>query len=628
MSKFFRRFGLVAVASILLTYFLQYRYFNCDFSATWEFILTRPSVFWYNTLIMFFITLLLSSIFRRPWFGIGLTWSAISIITFINTSKMALRHNPLLPEDFQLADQAGSLTDFVDFWAIIRLAGACLLMLTACILLDHCTRAFFLPPEHKVKRSAYWRRHQLLPRLTLIAIAITGFLTSTDFIRHHTGEKFEAVPWLNTNFIAWNQISNFNENGFLMAFIYNFGKSEFTPPSDYNSDTVAQIATTYDEKATLANASLPSLSTQDYNIVVILNESFYDPSILHDYYPYEGEATPTWRSIQKKYPSGYMYSPDYGGGTANIEFEVLTSLSNYWTNTVPYTDILPKLDRVPSLASFAKDNGYKTTAIHPYNGGMYKRNYALRTEGIDTFITQDEMDYTDSDPGASYINDLSSYRQVLKVLNDSPEKQFVTLITMQNHAPFTCADSENHTVITSPDIDPDHRIPAECYIDTLRSSDAYLGEFLSNLDQSNEKTAVLFFGDHSPGVFDGVIQNSDPAVNELAHLTPYFIYANFDTPTISPVSITTPTSETALSTSGTALPTTTPNCLTNTFYDQLGIKKPSYIYLVSDVCTKYPILASSYFDGAQPDLSATLHNYELLNYDILFGSQHFLNPRN
>ena len=64
-----------------------------------------------------------------------------------------------------------------------------------------------------------------------------------------------------------------------------------------------------------------------------------------------------------------------GGGTANIEFEALTSFSMELMNaqmTTPYTMMIPKMTELPSIVSLLKEQKYQTTAIHPYTS-MYKR---------------------------------------------------------------------------------------------------------------------------------------------------------------------------------------------------------------------------------------------------------------
>ena len=148
----------------------------------------------------------------------------------------------------------------------------------------------------------------------------------------------------------------------------------------------------YDAIAEEKNETRKDPAEEKVNVVMILNESFFDPTVsfqgvnFRDFYKYSGDVVPNLHRIMQKYPSGYMYSLDYGGGTANIEFETFTSLTNYWIDSVPYTALLPKTGPIPSLAQDLKARKYATTAVHPFNGGMYKRNIALKNEGFDTFI--------------------------------------------------------------------------------------------------------------------------------------------------------------------------------------------------------------------------------------------------
>ena len=348
--------------------------------------------------------------------------------------------------------------------------------------------------------------------------------------------------------------------------------------------------------------------------MVVLNESFFDPSVewqgkkFEDYYPHSGgEITPNLRRIQSQYPSGYMYTTDYGGGTANIEFETLTGLSNYWMNTVPYTAIIPKLNRVPSIANMLKDEGYTASAIHPFNGGMYKRNISLKKEGFDEFTTEMEMDYTEHEGDSEYINDRSAYRQTIKELEEGNKRQVIALITMQNHTPYySWIYDETKYEITDKTIDEERREEIATYYQSLHTSDAYLGEFIDSLEHMDKKVVVIFFGDHSAGLFDNVNENDNKKVRDLARLTPYFVYANFETEYKNK-----------------DLPTTTPNCIVNSAFNTLNWQKNARYYLLDDVCSESPILAPTYFDGNEPAETETLRKYRLLIYDLMSSSSYW-----
>jgi phosphoglycerol transferase MdoB-like AlkP superfamily enzyme len=347
-----------------------------------------------------------------------------------------------------------------------------------------------------------------------------------------------------------------------------------------------------------------------------LNESFFDPAVsfggysFRDFYPYDGgEVLPTWRKMQAKYPSGYMYSTDYGGGTANIEMEALTGLTNYWANTVPYTDLIPRAGEIPSAASYFKTKGYQTTAIHPFNGSMYKRNIAFRHFGYDTFITDLEMSYTEKEGSSEYINDRSAYLQVLDVLNGSKKNQLITLVTMQNHLPFHHDLYENTDfAIVNMDIEEGRRKEIQTYYQLLHNSDQYLGEFLAELEQSEKKVAVLFFGDHSAGIFSQVNDNEVKEIRDLTRLVPYFVYTNFKTENVKRKE----------------LPITTPNCLSNIMFNVLNAKKPELYYLLDEVCEKTPILANTWFGNESPVAHKALREYEMITYDLLSGRKYWM----
>jgi len=303
-----------------------------------------------------------------------------------------------------------------------------------------------------------------------------------------------------------------------------------------------------------------------------------------------------------------MYTTDYGGGTANVEMEVLTGLTNYWANTVPYTDLIPRAGDISSVASYFKRMGYKTTAIHPFNGSMYKRNIALHNFGYEKFITELEMKYTEKEGKSEYINDRSAYLQVLDVLNSSKKNQLITLVTMQNHLPYN-PDIYDQTdfKITNMGLDEGRRAEIAVYYQMLHNSDKYLGEFLAELDKSDKKTAVLFFGDHSAGIFSLTNDNMVKEVRDLSRLMPYFVYTNFGGGNKQKW-----------------LPISTPNCLSNTMLNVLGAQKPELFYLLDKVCAETPILANAWFDSQAPFVTTPLSEYELITYDLLSGKKYWM----
>lgn len=518
-----------------------------------------------------------------------------------------------MPEDFGLASEANTLTKFVDIWSILRLLLAVALIIVMTIVFNKRI-APKLRLACRPTSKKWYRKHAVLFRLALVIFSVVVFFSATDFARHNKGERYEDVPFLGTHFTAWNQNTNYNDNGFILGFLYNLQKLKLNEPVNYSKGEIAGTKSHYEAIAAKENAVRKSPAEEGANVVIVLNESFYDPSAgfggkkFEDYYAHSGgEILPNLRKVQENYPSGYMYTLDYGGGTANIEFEAFTGMTNYWVNTVPYTSLVPKAGQIPSIATALKQAGYETLAIHPFNGGMYKRNISLVNEGFDRFITENEMDYTEKDGRSEYINDRSAYRQVIKELKDEEKPLAVGLITMQNHTPYNPdLYAETEFAITNDEVDETHKGQIATYYQSLHNSDAYLGEFLQELEELGEKTVVLFFGDHSAGLFDLTNNSEDASVRDLSRVMPYFVYANYEA-----------------GLSKTTLPTTTPNCLVNTLLDSLNWQKAARYYLINEVCATEPVLVPNYIAGRELTDSRAIKDYELMTYDILGGKKYW-----
>ena len=194
------------LAALFLTWFLEYRYFINNTFRAWDFLYGSPVVFLYNALILFFCMALIWVITHRLGVTIGATWITLIIITYIHINKFNSRETPLLPEDFALADQASTLTDFIDIGGLMRLIGAILLVIILTILFE-IFLAKKLNLAYKSSAKKILKRNMIAPRVFLGIITIFAIMSSTAFARHNNGERYEAT-FLGTRFTAWNQNTN------------------------------------------------------------------------------------------------------------------------------------------------------------------------------------------------------------------------------------------------------------------------------------------------------------------------------------------------------------------------------------------------------------------------------------
>ena len=86
-----------------------------------------------------------------------------------------------------------------------------------------------------------------------------------------------------------------------------------------------------------------SVPDEKPDIIVVMSESFWDPTKLPGV-NITPDPIPTVRSIR----SGSMFSPEFGGMTANIEFEALTGFSNAFLpyGSIPYQQYVRHADPV------------------------------------------------------------------------------------------------------------------------------------------------------------------------------------------------------------------------------------------------------------------------------------------
>lgn len=607
---------LIVGFSILFTWFVLWRSNLCDADATNEFIGEKPRLFAYSCMVIFSLMAALAAITWRPFLSIGVSFAAVSILSYIQMEKFRIRGIPLLPEDFLLAGNAGEVAQFADQDSITRLVWGVVFILVGSALLEHCARRVIGRNTHQ---GPWWKCYSVIPHatLSLVALATLSMVVAPIIQRkNYDWIKDEA------DFVEWNQNENYKKNGFILGFLFNLGRMEVERPDDYSEGRMLEIAKKYQAIRSADTDRIP-LTEIANNIVVILDETFYDPALLTKYYSHTGgDVTPNLHRLFRNYPSGYMYSPEYGGGTANVEFEVLTGLSNYWAGIVPYVNAIPKLDSRLSVASWAGDYGFDTTAIHAYDGSMYKRNLVYSRFGIDTFIDWETMRYKEHDHMSGYINDESVFKEVLDILEDGKNSQMVLAVTMMNHANY---DAAHYPVL-------DFKVPGEKdtllpdSFQSIHNADKYLGEFIEAIDELDEKTVVLWFGDHAAGILDKYYKSNDKSDRDIAQLTPYFIYANFDIEsswTVKEVAKINEKLGFEYPIRGVDLPTTTPNCLLNTMYNILGVEKPALFYLVDEVCEETPILMKAYFAGNPPEDSEVLREYQLVNYDVLAGKHYW-----
>ncbi len=272
------------------------------------------------------------------------------------------------------------------------------------------------------------------------------------------------------------------------------------------------------------------------NVIVILSESFWDIGTV-DGIELSEEPIPNFKRLAEESVTGEMISVTFGGGTADVEFELLTGYLNRFieTDLTAYESFLDK--PVMSAASVFKRLGYRTVALHTYTKEFYNRVNAFKHLGFDEFIASEDL--TDPVYFGDYIADSVINDMIIEQYENKNGPLFAFAITMQNHQPFPKERYPEPSIrVLNEDIPQALRESVEVYLHGVNESDRELQRLVDYFSAQNEPTVILFFGDHQPTLganfelyrYTGEItdtRNRTPEQFRKLLATPFFIWSNY-----------------------------------------------------------------------------------------------------
>ena len=319
------------------------------------------------------------------------------------------------------------------------------------------------------------------------------------------------------------------QNGFLLNFTTAIRYSFVSEPDGYDADKVAQTARSYRSQSVTDAGELPE------NLIFIMNESFSDLTAAFPNLELSEDPLAFYHSLTENTVKGTMISPVTGGGTANVEFEYLTgdSLAFLPSSTVVYQLYL--YDGCPSLVSQAKDLGYHTIAFHPYLSSGWNRTSVYPWLGFDEVHFQEDV----QDPQyiRNYVSDLSDYEQLFRWTEENDGPTMIFNVTMQNHSGYSQGWNNLSGDVNVTGGAKSSSITTQ-YFSLMKESDQAIQALVEHYSQVDEKTMIVFFGDHQPPLgntffetlYGKKLDERDPEEVQQAYETPFFIWANYDIP--------------------------------------------------------------------------------------------------
>jgi len=589
------RYGLISLLASAALVFAIELIFRGDVAATVGFFLQPFKPGWTTVILFTLILVTLDAVLGRRHQGLMVMAPLTLALAFIGHQKSNYLGDPLYPTDFLYARQIVDLMPLLVRerpWTALAMAVGLLAGLTLLVFAWRHSR-------RRMSRLTYKGR---VARLALCLPLLAFFVSIMDYATFSwTRDRLQIIPMM------WDQKENYASNGFALAFALNVPMAHVSAPAGYSEKAMAAI-----EKPQVAT----SVPAEKPDIIIVMSESFWDPTQLPGV-KITPDPMPTVRSLR----SGSMFSPEFGGMTANVEFEALTGFSNAFlpAGSIPYQQYVRA--PIPSLATFFKSEGYEARAIHPGTNWFWNRTNVYADFGFDDFKSEETLPpMAKRGPLAS---DASMTDEIIRQADSTQEPFFFFAVSLQNHGPYEPHRYSDTTHKVEAPTSQWARDSLASYAEGAADADHGLQRLIEWAKKRERPTVIAFFGDHLPPlgpvyVETGFLKNNVAPRREAAdkmlehHQTPLVVWSNRTGP------------ETDL---GPVSPAFLPYHILKT----AGITHPYYTGFLGKLNERYSVVDRNMLlarDGEatmdwarQKEIDAGIRDFRFLQYDMMFGKR-------
>ena len=488
------------------------------------FAVVRPWAQFFNIVLFELITVLLFLLTGKLRTAHRIVFGAAMIYGIANSYVVRFRTNPIVPWDIFSWKTAASVADNYDFMPDTRMVVVTLVFLAA-IALFHFIKV-------KVTQFVIWKR--LIPSaLVVVALSLfAGTLQQESFQNSHRLYNKLFTPVYMTDV-----------DGMAVTFVMNLAYMSIDKPEHYSATEAQAVLDSYSVGGAMSENEDPGAADEDTqkkedlpNIIVMMNGSFSDLSVLGDFDTNE-DYMPFIHSLEqgeKNTVTGMLNVSVCGGNTANTEFEFLTgnTMAFLPQGSIPYQQYIN--GDLKALPDYLKTLGYQTIATHPYNASGWERDTVYPMLGFDESVFKD--DYVNPQYVRQYISDESCVDKIIEFYENKEKDAplFVFNVTMQNHGGY-----QDQYGNFTPDISvkDSTNFSLQQYLSLVKLSDSALEHLISYFKEADEKTVIVFFGDHQPSdaVASTVLAKNGMSWNHLTeeqqklrYQVPYVVWANYD----------------------------------------------------------------------------------------------------
>ena len=561
----------------------------------------RQEAQWFNILIFELIAWTLYLLIGRMTTALRIELALALAFGLTNHYVMAFRSTPFVPWDLLSARTAASVAQNYDFTPTPRMIVVTVLF----VLLMVAVRILRKVPRIKLPIR--------LGSAVLCGLALCLFVNTLQqetFQNKHYLYPFLFTPAYMTKV-----------NGMAVTFAMDLAYVAVDKPEGYSAEEAQKTLEQYgntdnvfadDEENTndSKNRGEDANNKDLPNIIVIMDEAFSDLSVVGDLETNE-DYMPFMHKMQQGADhtiTGYAQVSVCGGNTANSEFEFLTgnTMSFLPSGSIPYQQYITK--DTPSLASYLASLGYETYAQHPYYASGWNREKVYPLLGFEHLNFID--DYANKTYVRKYVSDDADMQHIIDTYENKEDGKpaFIFNVTMQNHGGYTDAFSDLSEDVHATNYNSE---VLDRYLSLIRLTDQSLEKLVDYFSNVDEKTVIVFFGDHQPNdtvaaqVQDSMLLPGESVPDEQLrkrYLVPYLVWANYDI-------------------DGATQQNTSLNYLSAEVLKAAGVPTDAYQNFLLDLQKSYPVMSAAGRTDASDADENMLSTYKKLQYYNLFETK-------
>ena len=561
----------------------------------------RQEAQWFNILIFELIAWTLYLLIGRMTTALRIELALALAFGLTNHYVMAFRSTPFVPWDLLSVRTAASVAQNYDFTPTPRMIVVTVLF----VLLMVAVRVLRKVPRIKLPIR--------LGSAVLCGLALCLFVNTLQqetFQNKHYLYPFLFTPAYMTKV-----------NGMAVTFAMDLAYVAVDKPEGYSAEEAQKTLEQYgntdnvfadDEENTndSKNRGEDANNKDLPNIIVIMDEAFSDLAVVGDLETNE-DYMPFMHKMQQGADhtiTGYAQVSVCGGNTANSEFEFLTgnTMSFLPSGSIPYQQYITK--DTPSLASYLASLGYETYAQHPYYASGWNREKVYPLLGFEHLNFID--DYANKTYVRKYVSDDADMQHIIDTYENKEDGKpaFIFNVTMQNHGGYTDAFSDLSEDVHATNYNSE---VLDRYLSLIRLTDQSLEKLVDYFSNVDEKTVIVFFGDHQPSdtvaaqVQDSMLLPGESVPDEQLrkrYQVPYLVWANYDI-------------------DGATQQNTSLNYLSAQVLKAAGVPTDAYQNFLLDLQKSYPVMSAAGRTDASDADENMLSTYKKLQYYNLFETK-------